>query len=170
MGHLVLRRPAILLCCSFVRADALFSAVCQLWQADLATNGGKRTCSHLPTSNTKCQHLPSRSKCHQPCCGTASTTCCCTSGGTAGRAKPQVVYRVLSSQPEAASTSGPASRAAGGVEEESSSRSSFVQQGRVASEAAPRGGTGKQSLIGNCERTEQQMQVFLFNSFFKGSM
>ena len=168
MSHLVLRRPAILLCCSFVRADALFSAVCQLWQADLATNGGKRTCSHLPISNTKCQHLPSWSKCRQPCCGTASTTCCGTSGGAAGRAKPQVVYRVLSSQPEAASTSGPASRAARGVEEESS-RSSVFQQGRVACEAAPRGGTGKQSLIENCERTEQQMQVFLFNSFFKGS-
>ena len=47
-----------------------------------------------------------------------------------------------------------ASHAARGVEKESPSRSSFVQQSRVACEAAPRGGTGKQSLIGKCERTE----------------
>ena len=137
-----------------MRADALISAVCQLWQANLATNGGKRTCSHLPISDTKCQHLPSPSTCHQPCCGPASTTCCGTSGGKAGRAKPKVVCRVLSSQPEAVCESVSASRAARGVEKESPSRSSFVQQGWVACEAAPRGGTSKQSLIGKCERTE----------------
>ena len=82
-------------CTVFVHTNALFSAVCQLWQANIASLAACDTSSQLACSN-----LPS--SCQQPSCQQPS----CCPAAAADCSEPQVAVRSLHQQPGEGGTAG----------------------------------------------------------------